>query len=107
MTATIAQTVGVDISKLTLDVYLHPQATARQFPNTTAGITALLAWLGQTTVHRIIFEPTGAYHHCLERQLGNAGVPMVKVNPLQARRFAEAIAPARICASASLQVRRA
>ncbi len=91
MTATIAQTVGVDISKLTLDVYLHPQATARQFPNTTAGITALLAWLGQTIVHRIIFEPTGAYHHCLERQLGNAGVPMVKVNPLQARRFAEAI----------------
>lgn len=91
MTATVAQTVGVDISKLTLDVYLHPQATARQFPNTTAGITALLAWLGQTTVHRIIFEPTGAYHRCLERQLGNAGMPMVKVNPLQARRFAEAI----------------
>ncbi|MFT8247228.1 IS110 family transposase [Roseomonas sp. BN140053] len=27
----------------------------------------------------------------LERQLGHAGVPMVKVNPLQARRFAEAI----------------
>ena len=91
MTATIAQTVGVDISKLTLDVYLHPQATARQFPNTAAGITALLAWLGQTTVHRVVFEPTGPYHRILERQLGNAGVPMVKVNPLQARRFAEAI----------------
>ncbi len=91
MTATIAQTVGVDISKLTLDVYLHPQATARQFPNTTAGITALLTWLGQTAVHRVIFEPTGAYHRSLERQLGNAAIPMVKVNPLQARRFAEAI----------------
>ena len=38
MTSTIAQTVGVDISKLTLDVYIHPQATARQFPNTTTGI---------------------------------------------------------------------
>lgn len=91
MTATIAQTVGVDISKLTLDVYLHPQATARQFPNTTAGITALLAWLGQIAVHRVIFEPTGAYHRSLERQLGNAAIPIVKVNPLQARRFAEAI----------------
>jgi transposase len=91
MTATIAQTVGVDISKLTLDVYFHPQATARQFPNTTAGIKALLAWLGQTSIHRVIFEPTGAYHRILERQLGDAGVPMVKVNPLQARRFAEAI----------------
>ena len=91
MTVTIAQTVGVDISKLTLDVYLHPQATARQFPNTAVGIKALLAWLTQTSVHRVIFEPTGAYHHRLERQLGDVGIPMVKVNPLQARRFAEAI----------------
>ncbi|RZI63857.1 MAG: IS110 family transposase [Pseudomonas sp.] len=91
MLPTIAQTVGIDISKATLDVYLHPQASARQFPNTAAGIATLLAWLAQGAVHRVIFEPTGAYHHRLERQLGNAGVPMVKVNPLQARRFAEAI----------------
>ncbi len=91
MLPTIAQTVGIDISKATLEVYLHPQASARQFPNTAAGIATLLAWLAQGAVHRVIFEPTGAYHHRLERQLGNAGVPMVKVNPLQARRFAEAI----------------
>ena len=91
MTASLAQTVGVDISKHSLDVYLYPQAVARQFPNTAAGITDLLSWLGQGPVLRVIFEPTGAYHHRLERQLGNAGVPMVKVNPLQARRFAEAI----------------
>lgn len=91
MLPTIAQTVGIDISKATLDVYLHPQASARQFPNTAVGIATLLAWLARGAVHRVIFEPTSAYHHRLERQLGNAGVPMVKVNPLQARRFAEAI----------------
>lgn len=91
MTATIAQTVGIDISKLTLNVHLHPQATARQFPNTTAGINALLTWLGSTAVHSVVFEPTGAYLLGLERQLGQAGLPMTKVNPLQARRFAEAI----------------
>lgn len=91
MPPTVAQTVGVDISKATLDVYLHPEAIARQFPNTIAGVTDLLSWLVQRSIHRVIFEPTGAYHHRLERQLGNAGVPMVKVNPLQARRFAEAI----------------
>ena len=51
----------------------------------------LLAWLGQTLFHRVVFEPTGAYHRCIERQLGDAGIPMVKVSPLQARRFAEAI----------------
>ena len=91
MTTTIAQTVGIDISKATLDVYLHPQAVARQFTNSAAGIAALLAWLKQCLVSRVIFEPTGAYHRALERQLGNSGLPMVKVNPLQARRFAEAI----------------
>jgi transposase len=50
-----------------------------------------LAWLAQGTVHQFIFEPIGACHHRLERQLGNAGVPIVRVNLLQARRFAEAI----------------
>jgi transposase len=91
MLSTIAQTVGVDISKATLDVYLHPQHVAQQFPNTAPGIAALLSWLGQSAIDRVVFEPTGAYHQRLERQLGNAGVPMIKVNPLQARRFAEAV----------------
>lgn len=87
----VAQTLGVDISKATLDVYMHPQAAARQFPNTAAGIAALLAWVQTHPISRIVFEPTGAYHRLLERQIGGAGLPMVKVNPLQARRFAEAI----------------
>ena len=91
MTATITQTVGVDISKDALDVYLHPEAPARQFPNTAAGITALLAWLKQYPISCVVFEPTGAYHHRLERHLGQAELPFIKVNPLQARRFAEAI----------------
>jgi transposase len=91
MTAIVAQTVGVDISKATLDVYLHPQAATRRFPNSAPGIAALLAWLQQYLVSRVIFEPTGAYHRSFEHQLGRAGVPMIKVNPLQARRFAEAI----------------
>ena len=90
MTATIAQTVGVDISKDALDVYLHHEAHARQFPNTAAGITALLAWLKQYPISCVVFEPTGAYHH-LQRHLGQAELPFIKVNPLQARRFAEAI----------------
>ena len=35
-------------------------------------------------------QPTGPYHRAVERALGIAGVPFVKVNPRQARRFAEA-----------------
>jgi transposase len=38
----------------------------------------------------MVFEATGAYHRGLEMALGKAGLPGVKINPLQARRFAEA-----------------
>ena len=91
MNDTIAQTLGVDISKDTLDAYLHPQGLARRFPNNAKGFKALLAWLTDTSLARIVFEPTGAYHHGFERHLAEAGLPLVKINPRQARRFAEAI----------------
>lgn len=42
-------------------------------------------------VTRVAFEPTGAYHRGFERRLAAAGLPLCKVNPRQARRFAEAI----------------
>ena len=55
------------------------------------GHKALIKWLAQTlTRYRVVFEPTGPYHRAVERALGVAGVPFVKVNPRQARRFAEA-----------------
>jgi transposase len=91
MASTIAQSVGVDIAKDTLDVHLHPAGSHRQFGNDNNGRAALIAWLGDFRVTRIAFEPTGAYHHAFERRLAEAGLPLVKVNPRRARRFAEAI----------------
>lgn len=90
MTVIIAQNVGVDISKAMLDVYLHPVGNARQFANNAKGIRALLCWLGEYDIARIVFEPTGPYHHGFERRLGEVGLPLAKINPLQARRFAQA-----------------
>lgn len=83
-------TVGIDISKQSLEVHVHPDRTSRQFTNDLNGIVQLISWL--RTVHpvRVVFEATGAYHRMLEMELGNAGLPAVKLNPLQARRFAEA-----------------
>lgn len=91
MDTIIAQTVGIDISKDSLDVCIFPSNIARRFTNETKGFTLLIAWLDGRCVERIIFEPTGAYHHALERRLAQTGIPLVKVNPLQARRFAEAM----------------
>ncbi len=91
MTQIIAQSVGIDISKDTLDIHLHPAGIAKRLANDAKGIKSLLAWLCEFPVVRIVFEPTGPYHHALERQLGEVGHPLVKINPRQARRFAEAI----------------
>jgi transposase len=91
MPGTIAQSVGVDIAKDTLDVHLHPAGRVRRFANHAKGWAALIAWLGGFAITRVAFEPSGAYHRAFERRLAEAGLPLVKVNPRQARRFAEAI----------------
>lgn len=83
-------TIGVDVSKDHLDVHRLPDGTARRFGNDRAGHRALIRWLAGLDVGRIVFEPTGPYHRGLEHALATAGLPMAKINPRQARRFAEA-----------------
>jgi transposase len=91
MPGTRAQSVGVDIAKDTLDVHRHPAGRVRRFPHDAKGWAALIAWLGGVVITRVAFEPSGAYHRAFERRLAAAGLPLVKVNPRQARRCAEAI----------------
>ena len=81
--------IGVDISKSHLDVFRLGDGMAKRFDNSVAGFCALLRWLGKAPVARVVFEPTGAYHKAFEVAFGEK-LPLVKVNPLQARRFAEA-----------------
>ena len=81
MDPTIAQTAGIDISKDMLDVCLYPSAIARRFANTATGFTALIAWLDRHPVGRVIFEPTGAYHHALERRLAQTRHPAGQGQP--------------------------
>ena len=61
--------IGVDISKSQLDVFRLEDGVAQCFHNAAAGFRA--------------------YHKAFEAALGEK-FPLVKVNPLQARRFAEA-----------------
>ena len=83
-------TIGIDISKTHLDAFRLEDQAARQFENAPRGFRALIRWLGQTPVARIVFEPTESYHRAFETALSAKLLALVKVNPLQARRFAEA-----------------
>ena len=82
--------IGVDISKDTLDVYRLSDGSRLQVANDKIGRTALLRWIRQTDTSLVLFEATGAYHRSLEAALAAADLPFAKVNPWQARRFAEA-----------------
>jgi transposase len=83
-------TIGVDVSKDRLDAHRPSDGASRRFANDKAGHKAFLRWRAETPVERVVFEPTGPYHRAFERALSSACVPFVKVNPRQARRFAEA-----------------
>jgi transposase len=83
-------TIGVDVSKDHLDAHRLADGATRRFANDKGGHKALIKWLAETPLNRVVFEPTGPYHRAVERALGASGVPFVKVNPRQARRFAEA-----------------
>jgi transposase len=87
----IPQTAGIDIAKDRLDVCLCPDGATRHLSNDPKGHRALIAWLAAYSLQRVVFEPTGAYHRGLERCLASAGLPLAKINPRHARRFAEAL----------------
>jgi transposase len=88
MSQNLPQTIGIDISKASLDCHAYPAGIDRQFANTAKGHRALIVWAAQWQIERIAFEATATYHRALETAL--AHMPCVKLNPERARRFAQA-----------------
>ena len=82
-------TIGVDISKSHLDVFDDERDEAKRFENSSSGFRAFESWLGKVQIARVVYEPTGPYHRNFEERFCDK-LPLVKVNPLQARRFSEA-----------------
>ena len=89
MTKITNDTIGIDIAKATLDIHRLSDGKTMSFSNCPAGFKALSRFCAKTAVARVVYEPTGTYHGGLERTLG-VHLPLVKVKPLQARRFAQA-----------------
>ena len=88
--ATPATFVGIDVSKAKLDVAIgdEPSFTV---PNTPEGHAALVERLAAAKPHRVVMEATGGYEAAAAAALYRAGLPVVIVNPRQARNFAKAM----------------
>ncbi len=80
---------GIDVSKASLDICAAGQT--RRFANAATSWRALGTWLRGLEVSRVVMEATGRYHRKVHQCLHDRGFEVVLVNPLRARRFAEAM----------------
>ncbi|MDR6356673.1 transposase [Pseudomonas psychrotolerans] len=83
--------VGIDVAKDTLAVCVFPDKRQRDYANTPEGWAHLLDELSGYEVQRVLLEATGGYEAGVLRYLAAAGLPVMRINPRQARAFAEAM----------------
>lgn len=79
---------GIDVSKDTLDVGGHGHKLQLHAPNNPAGWQQVIEWLAPFAPEQIVLEVTGGYEIKALQSLYREGLPMVRVNPRQARDFA-------------------
>lgn len=82
--------VGIDVSKATLDVAVLPEDRCWQVARTPSGIAALVETLRSVDVHLVVLEATGGLEAPVAAACAAATLPVVVVNPRQARAFAKA-----------------
>lgn len=80
--------IGIDVSKATLDVAVHGEQF-RQFSNDKRGFVRLIRWLKTWPIKQVVLEASGGYERAALDVLHAAGLPMVRINPALARRFAQ------------------
>jgi len=87
----MAITVGIDVSKKRLDVYVHPSGVMLSLDNDEASLIGLVEQLGALKPDCIGMEATGGYEKLAAACLAEAGLPVVVINPAQIRHYAKAV----------------
>jgi transposase len=83
--------VGIAVAKDTLDIAVRPTAEPWSAANDDTGIPPTVTRLQALAPTLVVVEATGGLESRLVAALATAGVPVVGVNPRQARDFAKAI----------------
>lgn len=82
--------VGIDVAQTALEVALRPNAEGWAVSNDEAGIATLVARWQAAPPARIVVEATGGLEMLVTSALAAAELPVVVVNPRQARDVAKA-----------------
>jgi len=80
--------VGIDVSKATLELGTTQSEQSVSFANSSDGIAELTAHLDKLQPSLIVLEATGGYEAIVVANLAASKLPVVVVNPRQARDFA-------------------
>lgn len=80
--------VGIDVSKLTLDIYILPSDKYLQFNNSPTEIKKLMEKLKKFSPELVVLESTGGYEKELSYALEENGFALSLVNPRRIRDFA-------------------
>ena len=82
--------VGIDVSKEKLDVYVLPTGERLTVANSREGIRRLKRWLTRFDLSLAVVEATGKWHRQVWRSLHASAVPVAMVDPFKVRMFAKA-----------------
>lgn len=82
--------IGIDVSKDSLDVYIHPTTKRYQFKQTDEDLLVLRKTLKEASPAMVVLEASGGYESTAAGILANSGLPVVVVNPRQVRDYARA-----------------
>src|SRR5881296_2088171 len=82
--------VGIDVAKAQLDIALRPSGERWAVPNDASGVATLVDRVQTLHPTLIVLEATGGLERAVTSALAAAGLPVVVVNPRQARDFAKA-----------------
>ena len=82
--------VGIDVAKAQLDIAVRPSGERWVVSNDAGGVVTLVERLQALHPTLIVLEATGGLERAATVALATAGLPVVVVNPRQARDFARA-----------------
>lgn len=82
--------VGIDVSKAMLEVAVRPSGERWSVANEEGAVRELVSTVAKTAPTLIVVEATGGMQVLVVGELAAAGLPVVVVNPRQARDFAKA-----------------
>lgn len=83
--------VGIDVSKLYLDLHVLASGQDRRLANDPAGWEELVGWVKPLRVRTAVLEASGGYERAAVKALHRAGLAVRVVDPKRVRHYAKAM----------------